>query len=156
MNQVWFTSRFSLTSGNILEIYKSKKIKNVVALLSVDKKTGWLWILSLVGITAFPPSVLFISEFLMVKTMFEAKHFVMSIVFLLLLTIVLFGLAKAVISMSYGETTEEKKQELLEHVKKIPVSMYLPQIVLLLVAFILGIYLPSGVKELIDLTVLGL
>ena len=147
---------FFLTSGNILEIYKSKKIKNVNGLLAVDKKTGWLWILSLVGITAFPPSVLFISEFLMVKTMFEAKHYIMCFVFLILLTIVLFGLAKAVISMTYGEISENKKVELSSHVNKIPVSMYLPQIVLLISAFVLGVYIPSGLKTLIDITILGL
>ena len=34
---------------------------------------GWLWILSCLGIVAFPPSVLFVSEYLIVKTMLKVN-----------------------------------------------------------------------------------
>ena len=147
---------FFLTSGNILEIYGTKKIKKVKGLTCIDKKTGWLWMLSLLGITAFPPSVLFVSEFLMVKSMFEQKHFIMCAAFLILLTIVLFGLAKAVISMCYGNVDEDKKVVLLERVKNLSLSMYLPQICLLILAFTLGVYVPLHIEELIQLSILGL
>ena len=59
---------FFLTSGNILKIYSTKKIKSVTGLLDVDSKTGWLWVLSLIGIVAIPPSMLFISEFMIIKS----------------------------------------------------------------------------------------
>ncbi len=147
---------FFLTSGNILEIYKSKKIKKVTALLNVDKKTGWLWILSFLGITAFPPSVLFISEFLMIKSMFRQNHYILAFLFVLLLTIILFGLAKVVIKMSYGELDGEKTQELQENAKKLPFTMYLPQIVLLSVVFVLGVCIPLSLDELIQLSIFGL
>jgi hydrogenase-4 component F len=147
---------FFLTSGNILEIFGTKKIKKVSGLLSVDKKTGWLWILSMIGITAFPPSVLFISEFLMVKTMFLKEQYVLCAVFLVLLTIILYGLAKAVLKMSYGEVSQEKKSELEEKVKELTFSMYAPQICLLVLAFVLGIYIPLHLDELMQLSILGL
>ncbi|MBR2068371.1 MAG: hypothetical protein IJ877_01285 [Candidatus Gastranaerophilales bacterium] len=126
---------FFMTSGNILKIYGTKKIKSVKGILSKDKKTGWLWIASLVGITAFPPSVLFISEFFIVKAMLQKEYYFMSIVFLLLLTIVLFGLLRAVFNMTASDNNEYKKV-------KLPCSMYIPQIVLLALSFIMGIYLP--------------
>lgn len=147
---------FFMTSGNILEIYGTKKIKKVNGLLTVDKKTGWLWILSMVGITAFPPSILFISEFLMVKAMFEKEQYFFCILFLLLLTIVLYGLAKAVLNMSYGDIAQEKKDALVQNVDKLTISMYLPQICLLALAFILGIYIPLNLDELIQLSIFGL
>ena len=147
---------FFLTSGNILEIFGTKKIKSVSGLLSIDKKTGWLWIFSMIGITAFPPSVLFISEFLMVREMFEQEHYLMCFVFLILLTIILYGLAKAVLKMAYGTVSEEKRTFLSEKVKELSVSMYMPQICLLAVAFILGIYVPLHLDELIQLSILGL
>ena len=147
---------FFLTSGNILEIYQSKKIKKVNALLAVDKKTGWLWIVSLLGITAFPPSVLFVSEFLMIKSMFIQKHYIMCVVFMILLTIILFGLAKAVLGMCYGEIEEDKKNQLKERVKEISFSMYLPQVCLLILAFTLGVYVPLHLEELVHLSILGL
>ena len=140
---------FFLTSGNVLELYGTKKIKSVTGLLKTDRKTGWLWIASFLGIVAFPPSVLFISEFLMVKTMFLQGHFLLCALFLLLLTIVLYGLGKAVIKMSFGEKSHE-----LEPVK-LGWTMYLPQIVMLALAFVIGIYMPQGLSSAILATVAG-
>ena len=140
---------FFLTSGNVLEIYGTKKIKSVTGLLKTDKKTGWLWVASFLGIVAFPPSVLFISEFLMVKTMFLNGHFIMCALFLLLLTIVLYGLGKAVVKMSFSAPTHE-----IEPVK-LSWTMYLPQVVMLILAFVIGIYMPQGLSQAIIATVAG-
>ena len=140
---------FFLTSGNVLEFYGTKKIKSVTGLLKTDKKTGWLWVASFLGIVAFPPSVLFISEFLMVKTMFLKGHFIMCALFLLLLTIVLYGLGKAVVKMSFSAPTHE-----VEPVK-LSWTMYLPQVVMLILAFVIGIYMPQGLTQAILATVAG-
>ncbi len=145
---------FFLTSGNILEIFKTKKIKSVTGLLKTDKKTGWLWIASFLGIVAFPPSVLFISEFLMIKSMIFQKHYILCGLFVVLLTIVLYGLGKAVVKMSFGEPHEGKNYD--ENVKEVSFGMYFPQIVMLLMAFALGIYIPHFVNELINGTITGL
>lgn len=143
---------FFLTSGNVLEIYETKKIKSVTGLLQKDNKTGWLWIASLLGIVAFPPSVLFISEFLMVKTMFLQGKFFMCTAFLLLLTIVLYGLGKAVVKMCFSSTKENNENA---EIKKLSWTMYLPQIVMLTLAFVIGVYMPKGLYEMIRLAVAG-
>ena len=132
---------FFLTSGNILERYGTKKIKSVTGLLKTDRTTGWLWVASFLGIAAFPPSVLFISEFLIVKTMFIKNHNVLCALFLLLLTIVLYGIGKAVIRMAFSSNKEENEQNILKD--KFSWTMYAPQIVMLMIAFILGIYMPT-------------
>ena len=147
---------FFLTSGNILNIFSSKKIKSVSGLLEVDSKTGWLWILSLVGIVALPPSVLFISEFLIVKEMFAQNKIALSILFLLLLTIILYGLAKAVIKMSFSDVVEEKQAELVAKASKLNWTMYVPQLVMLIIAFVLGVYMPEQIASLIQNTIVGL
>lgn len=147
---------FFLTSGNILRIYKTKKIKSVSGLISIDNKTGWLWVFSFVGIAAFPPSLLFISEFMVVKTMFLQHKIVLCTVFLLLLTIILYGLAKAVIKMSFSAQVEEKEVELIAEAKKMDWTMYLPQIAMLIVVFVLGIYMPEKIVALVNNSVLGL
>ena len=142
---------FFLTSGNILEIYKTKKIKSVTGILKTDKKTGWLWVASFLGIVAFPPSVLFISEFLMIKEMITKGHYILCGLFVILLTIVLYGLAKAVIKMSFGQANSEKNYD--ENVKNVSFGMYLPQIVLLSMAFILGVYVPKFLDLMINGTI---
>lgn len=136
---------FFLTSGNVLELYGTKKIKSVTGLMKSDRKTGWLWVASFLGIAAFPPSVLFVSEFFVVKTMFLKGHYVLSALFLLLLTIVLFGLGKAVIGMAFSSSKDCE----LKIDKKLSWTMYAPQIVMLILAFIIGIYMPQGLTEMI-------
>ena len=142
---------FFLTSGNILEIYKTKKIKSVAGILKTDKKTGWLWVASFLGIVAFPPSVLFISEFLMIKEMITKGHYILCGLFVFLLTIVLYGLAKAVIRMSFGQANLEKNYD--ENVKNVSFGMYLPQVILLVMAFILGVYVPKFLDVMINGTI---
>lgn len=146
---------FFLTSGNILKIYDSKKIKKVTDLINKDKKTCWLWILSLIGIIAFPPSVLFISEFLIIKTMITEKHYAMLLIFVILLTIIIFGLLKAILKMCFTDKQNTEKED-NTICKKLPFTMYLPQILLLLIAFILGIYIPDNLDKLIQLTINGM
>lgn len=141
---------FFLTSGNVLELFETKRIKSVRGLILVDKKTSWLWILSFLGICAFPPSILFISEFLVVKTFIIQKHYFLCALFLLLLTIVLFAMGRVVIKMVYGEKTEEKFERAKENLSKITKTMYIPQIVLLALAFALGLYIP----KFLDMTIL--
>ena len=55
--------------------------------------------------------------------------------FLLLLTIVIYGLSKAVFTMSVNSGKNQEKV-------KLSWTMYAPQIVLLIIAFVMGIYLP--------------
>ena len=140
---------FFLTSGNILERFGTKKIKAVTGLLKTDRLSGWLWVISFLGIAAFPPSVLFISEFLTVKTLFIKKYYILCILFLLLLTIVLYGLAKAVIKMVFSAPKEDCSLSISQ--AKFGWTMYTPQIIMLTAAFIIGIYMPLGtIKLLID------
>lgn len=147
---------FFLTSGNILKIYSTKKIKSINALLNIDKKTGWLWILSLIGIVAIPPSILFVSEFLLIKTMFLQHKYILCFIFLLFLTIILFGLSKATIKMCYSPINEDKYIELKEESKKLTIGMYLPQFIMLLMAFVLGIYMPNWFATLLIGATLGI
>lgn len=144
---------FFLTSGNVLTIYSTKKIKSVTGLLKTDKKTGWLWILSMLGIVAFPPSVLFISEFMIVKSMLLENKIILCIAFLLLLTIILYGIAKAVIKMAFLPANIEKDEVLKEAVGKLNWTMYIPQVVMLVIAFSLGVYMPGSIVNLIMNTV---
>lgn len=146
---------FFLTSGNILELFQTKRIKSIRALGQIDKKTAWLWIISFLGICAFPPSMLFISEFLIVKAFIMQHHYILCALFLFLLTIILFAMGKVVIKMVFGEKSAEKFETAKENIKKVSISMYIPQIVLLSAAFILGIYIPKFLDILIRNSIIG-
>lgn len=83
----------------------------------------------------------------MIKQMFNQGRFVMCGFFMLLLTLIIYGLAKAVIKMSFSAMNPEKEDAVKESVKKLNWTMYAPQAVLLLIAFVLGIYMPFNISE---------
>ena len=146
---------YFLTSGNVLELFDSKKIKSIKALGSVDRKTAWLWIASFLGICAFPPSMLFISEFLIVKAFIIQHHFILCGLFLFLLTIVLFGMGRVVIKMVFGEKSPEKFEKAKNNLSKLSTCMYVPQVVMLIIAFTLGVYIPKFLDIVINNTLIG-
>ncbi len=146
---------YFLTSGNILELYETKKIKSIRLLSSVDKKTAWLWIFSFLGICAFPPSVVFISEFLAIKAFIMQQHYFLCGLFLFLLTIILYAMAKVVFKMVFDNTSSSRVDRARENVQKLGFSMYFPQVLLLLMAFILGIYIPKFLDIAIITAVIG-
>ena len=70
--------------------------------------------------------------------------------FLLLITIVIYGLAKAVIKMTFSAKSGEEIAP-----KKLAWNMYFPQIAMLLIAFIIGIYMPQGLSQMLLAAVAG-
>lgn len=146
---------FFLTSGNVLELFETKRIKSIRSLGQIDRKTAWLWILGFLGICAFPPSMLFLSEFLVVKAFLIQHHYILCGLFLFLLTVILFGMGRVVIKMVYGEKSEEKTQIAQKNISKLNLSMYVPQIVMLTLAFVLGVYVPKFLDIIIKNTIIG-
>ncbi len=134
---------FFMTGGNISKLYGTKKIKSITGIISKDTKTGWLWVLSFLAISAFPPSILFISEFLIVRTMLVKKYYIISLIFLFLLTIILYGIGRAAITMAFGNKKEDEIDN-EKQIRNLPWLMYFPQIVLIIGTFTLGLYMPKG------------
>ncbi|OGI03156.1 MAG: hypothetical protein A2Y25_08350 [Candidatus Melainabacteria bacterium GWF2_37_15] len=140
---------FFLTAGNVLNLYGTKKISKISGIIKKDKLTGWLWVLCFVGISGLPPSPLFFSKFLLLKELFARDQIIFAIVFLVLLVIILYGIGKVVIKMSFGEPPESDIEV------KIHKTMYVPQLVFLIVAATVGIYIPDFFLNLLNNAVIG-
>ena len=140
-------SSFFLTAGNILKLFKTKKIDEVSGILKIDKITGWLWVVCFLGIVGLPPSPIFISEFLLLKAMFAKNQIALIIVFLILLTIIMYGIARSVIKMSFGDVKIHKAEDNLT--QKITSGMYIPQILFIIISIILGINMPPFINQLL-------
>lgn len=145
-------STFFLSAGNILYLYETKKVEEVKSIISIDKLTGWSWILCFIAISGLPPFPLFISEFLLLKAIVEKKEFVLLAILVFLLTLIIYGIGKSVIKMSFGERAHDTNGAFSNSlmVKRLPLSMYVPQLVFILLLFILGIYLPPFLTKLIQ------
>lgn len=136
-------SSFFMTAGNILHLYKTKEVLNIQGLIESDKVSGWLWVFCAIFILGIPPSPIFLSKFLILKQLFIDKHFGLAILFLFLITIVAYGIIRAVVKMSFSPSNIREKIRL-------SIRNYLPQIILLLSVLVLGIYIPTWLYNLIQ------
>lgn len=136
-------SSFFMTAGNILHSFKTKEVTGVQGLLETDAGTGWLWVICGLFILGIPPSPIFFSKFLILKQLFTEKHFILAGLFLVLITVVAYGIIRAVVKMSFSPSILQEKI-------KLPIRNYLPQMSLLLLASILGFYIPTWLYNLIE------
>lgn len=132
---------FFMTSGNILHLYNSKEIQDVKNLIQKDKTTGILWLLCAILIAGIPPSPIFISEFLIAKQFLMNGQYILLVLFLLLLTIIFYGIMNAVIKMLF-----EKEENSVS--KKFSLNKYIPQICLILISIVF--YFSNFANDLIE------
>ena len=144
---------FFLTAGNIFHRYKTKESEKINSLMHNDYKTGTLWLLSFLSIGALPPFPLFISEFMIVREMIGQKRIILTVIFLLLLTIILYGIARTIFKMLFGNKDNNPE----EHSNS-GILLYLPQVMFLTLLLILGIYIPEPVMKILNdaVTMIGL
>ena len=136
-------SSFFMTAGNILHIFKTKRVVEVQGLLKTDSKTGWLWVLCGLLILGVPPSPIFFSKLLILKQLLIEKHYILAGIFLFLISIVAYGIIRAVIKMSFSPP-------ILKEQINLPIRKYIPQIILLMLTLILGLYIPIWFYQLIE------
>ena len=89
--------------------------------------------------------------------MFLNNHYVLCVLFLFLLTIILFGMGRVVLKMSFGQISDEKEKlvKVNQNKNKISIGMYIPQFILLTLVFTFGLYIPKVLNNLINIAVLG-
>ena len=135
-----------MTAGNILHMFRTKDVLCVQGLIETDAKTGWLWVFCGLFILGVPPSPMFFSKFLIIKQLFIDKHFILAGLFLLLITVVAYGIIRVVIKMSFSPILKDRTKSST----KLTIRNYLPQMVLLLIVLILGFYIPNWLYQLIE------
>lgn len=141
-------SSFFMTSGNILIRFKSKRISNISEIIRIDSYTAWLWVICFIAIAGIPPSPLFISEFLIIKALLEAKYYFVILVFVILIAVIIFGIGRSVINMSFGKSCDTDEEDAIDRTK-FSWTMYVPQSIMLMISGSCGIYLWPFISEMI-------
>ena len=57
--------------------------------------------------------------------------------------------------MVFGEKTPEKFEKAKNNLHKIDITMYIPQIAMLIIAFVLGVYIPRFLDVTIASVIIG-
>jgi hydrogenase-4 component F len=138
-------SMLFLSTGNILQKYKTKNIIDVKSLLKVLPVTGIVFLLGLFAIAGTPPFSVFSSEVLVITSIFKENHFVIGIVIIFLLAIIFTGIVIRMFKIFYGDVIPEKIS-----VGELNIPGVSMLVLLLVIITLTGFYIPQGLKSLID------
>jgi hydrogenase-4 component F len=136
------TSLF-ITAGNIAYRFGTKEIAGISGLRDADRQSGALWGIGFAALAGLPPFPIFISEFLIAREMVAQGRFGLLAAFLILVTLVLYGMARAAFKMYLGTAPTAAKAGPPRPIE------WLPQAILLLILCILGVAMPDAIRDLI-------
>ena len=138
-----FTKAFLfLVAGNIERLYKTPVISEVKGLISKSSFIGTMWIVGFLAIACLPPFLSFISEFNLMKAFVFKAYYLQLTAFLVLTTIIIFQMGKAIFMMSFAST--EKGQLKIYTLKRLSVIVL---IVFISIVLIGGLYIPDYIYE---------
>ncbi len=132
-----------LAVGNIQRAFDSKHISEVRGAVARVPISGGLFLAGFLAITGSPPFGLFLSEFTILRGMFQADQGVVAGVVLALLAIVFIGMGATVLGVAQGEAPEG------EAPYRDRFLLVAPPLVFLSLVLLLGLFLPEPLRQLL-------
>jgi len=132
--------------NQLYRTYQSKSIQYVGNYFKYNPAGALVLLIGFISATAMPPSGLFVSEFLIFRSLFEGKHIVLLILVLILLTIVIWAFGKNTLKILFLPVPgiDESK------IPKINSWESLTQYILLFIAIWLGLNPPVVFVQMIQ------
>jgi hydrogenase-4 component F len=87
--------------NQLYRTFQSKSIQHTGNYFKYNPAGAIVILLGFISITAMPPSGLFVSEFLIFRSLFEANYFILLVVVLILLTIVIWAFGKNILKILF-------------------------------------------------------
>jgi len=131
--------------GQVYNVYKSYVIKECGNYVKLDPLGAIVVILAFICITAIPPSGLFVTEFMMFKSLFAGNHYYAAISALFLLTVIIFVIGKNLLHLLFHNGDELKTPKSFK-VNNLETAS---QFVLLGLIIYLGVNPPEFLSDLI-------
>ncbi len=135
-------SSLFLSSGNILLGYGSKLIEKTGNMAKLFPKTFSAFFAGFAGISGFPPFGIFVSELLIIMGAFQQGRTVPATIFIIALIFIFAGASRLVMKMCFGKYEGETLVD--ETMIRV-----LPSYALLLTSFLLCVWLPDSLYEII-------
>lgn len=146
LNNAFAKGLIFLVSGNLYQSFRSKKIENIQGVIHKLPVTGTFLILGFVVITGFPPFGIFYSELLILKEAILAQRYVIVFFYFLFLSVIFFGYARIILEMAFGKPSDSPNKE----TKKEDFFKVVPLVILTVVLFFSGIFVPDALYSLIN------
>lgn len=145
-----------LSSGNIYLKYGStdiKRIKNVTAFLPIS---GSVFLMALLSLGGLPPFGIFTSEIYVFYSTFNAQNSILGIIMILLVAFVFVGILTSAFSMFKHDPKYDLKTKSINFsiikpnkIDLIGLAGIIPLIILIVIIIVLGLYMPSFLRNLI-------
>jgi hydrogenase-4 component F len=135
-------STLFMCAGNVYLSYETKEADRVRGVFKNSPVVAVVFIMGMLAITGTPGFAPFISEFNLVRGMFDAGREVIAVILLALLTLVFVGFFKTLMPMFYGEGKEGAYKA------KIQTNIILAIMMVLIIG--ISFYQPPFIKILID------
>ncbi len=132
--------------NQVYRVFQDKNIYHLGNYFKYNPTGAVVLLFGFISATAMPPSGLFVSEFLIFRSLFEGQHLVMLLVALLLLTIIIWAFGKNILKILFTPAVGFDDS----HVPHIRPLESLSQLVLLFGAVWLGLNPPAAFVHLIQ------
>ncbi|HVB03785.1 MAG TPA: proton-conducting transporter membrane subunit [Chitinophagaceae bacterium] len=132
-------------TGQVYRIYKSKSVYDTGDYFRYNLAGALVLLSGFFILSALPPSGMFISEFLILRSLFESNHYWILAVVLLLLTWIIWSMGKNIFKLLFIPAVEPQEMSM----EKIPPWESLSQFILLALVVYLGLNPPFAFTELI-------
>lgn len=132
--------------NQLYRTFQSKSIQHVGNYFKYNPTGAIVLLLGFISATAMPPSGLFVSEFLIFRSLFEGKHIILLVLVLLLLTIVIWAFGKNILKILFLPVVGFDETNL----PKINPWESLSQFILFFIAIWLGLNPPRVFVQLIQ------
>ena len=132
--------------GQIYRIYKSKSIYDVGNYFKYNLTGAIVLLIAFFFATAMPPSGLFISEFMIFRSLFEANYLPVLIIVMLLLTVIIWSFGKNIFKLLFSPAIDFKDDD----IERIKPAESISQFILLGLVVYLGLNPPPQFVTLIQ------
>jgi hydrogenase-4 component F len=130
-----------MTAGNIHSKFHTKTAANVKGLSKVMPVTAVLWLVGYLAIAGSPPFGLFVSEFTILRAGIGQHLWLVSILYIIFLTLAFIGMTNVILPMVFGKATMRRRRETW--------IMVVPAILLAILALNMGLWVPGWLDEMI-------
>jgi len=135
-----------LAAGNILKSRRTSECREITGLFRTLPLSATLFVTGFFAATGFPPFGVFLSEFTILRGMFEGRGVLVPLLFLGFLAVVFIGMGAVVLGMVQGDGGMKEEERPVRE----PVAALLPIFVLVGMVLMLGIHIPAPLRSLLE------
>jgi len=134
-----------LTAANIHRSYNSKRSERVRGVMARLPWSGWLFMAALFAITGSPPFATFLSEFMILNSIFGEGRMVTGLAIIALFAIIFAGMASTILPILTGRAGTDLDDSGYRD-KLLTVA---PPFILMLLAMVLGVWIPAPLQQIL-------